>query len=864
MQRILGNTLLVCGVLGGISSQALYADVSGTVYRDLPVTGSNLNSYGIKENNERGVAGITVTVTDNAGNVVGAPVTTDVNGTWSVSGTSGEVRVAFSDIPNYLRSSPVNTGSNTTVQFISDGGTADLGLFNPSEYVSSVNPDFLTAAYVNGDPLNNSGNAKDFDTLFRVNNTATGSFDPVKFIVLAQAEDVGAVWGMAYQATKRTVFSAALLKRHMGLGSLGIGGIYETNIDNGTTTPWLDVNTLTGVNVGVDPRTEAPVTTLPGDRAAANHDINTFAAVAKRGLGDIDLSEDGKVLYAVNLAQRSLLSIDVATKQLLGTPISIQNPDSNCPNDDFRPFGLGVKDGKIYIGAVCSAETSRDMSLLRAYLLRLNGTSFDTILNFPLNFERGIGYTSTDGDWEPWARSWADVDNPNAWPTHVFSPLFADIAFDSDGSLVLGFMDRAGHQLGAFNYPADSSSTNTGSEGLAQGDVYRACPDGSGGWTLESNGSCGGVTTAGAGNNEGPGGGEFYLGDFGRRANMHQNSGLGGVAIVPGSGRVAVSLMDPLLYADFPTSEGSARQMGIKWLSNTTGEHLQGVTLVPYTVGSPGSGNPNGTFSKANGLGELELVTDAPPLEIGNRVWDDTNGNGVQDAGEAGIDGVTVTLNCGGSDFTQQTANGGQYLFTDANVSNGIPRGTQCTISVPTTVSGKSLTIQNTGLNEALGSNPDAGSGSFSFTTGAAGDNNHTYDIGYRTQAPITGCKTVTNSASISRLDQTDSNAANNTQSADVQVNCTAAPQIDLELAKTVAPTQGVPGDTAVYTLVVTNQGSDTATDIVITDALPNGMSYVSATGGTSNSESNGVVTWEIDSLAANANEILTVTVQIQ
>ncbi len=32
------------------------------------------------------------------------------------------------------------------------------------------------------------------------------------------------------------------------------------------------------------------------------------------------------------------------------------------------------------------------------------------------------------------------------------------------------------------------------------------------------------------------------------------------------------------------------------------------------------------------------------PASIGNFVWDDLNGNGIQDAGEPGIDGVEVTL----------------------------------------------------------------------------------------------------------------------------------------------------------------------------------------------------------------------------
>ncbi|MCO6457238.1 MAG: carboxypeptidase regulatory-like domain-containing protein, partial [Pirellulaceae bacterium] len=58
----------------------------------------------------------------------------------------------------------------------------------------------------------------------------------------------------------------------------------------------------------------------------------------------------------------------------------------------------------------------------------------------------------------------------------------------------------------------------------------------------------------------------------------------------------------------------------------------------------------------------------APPLAaIGNRVWLDENGNGIQDAGEDGIAGVTVELRDAGNNLLATTATGadGGYIFTD-------------------------------------------------------------------------------------------------------------------------------------------------------------------------------------------------------
>ncbi len=52
-----------------------------------------------------------------------------------------------------------------------------------------------------------------------------------------------------------------------------------------------------------------------------------------------------------------------------------------------------------------------------------------------------------------------------------------------------------------------------------------------------------------------------------------------------------------------------------------------------------------------------------PTGQIGNFVWDDVNGNGIQDMGEPGIAGVTVTLS-GAASATATTSASGAYLFT--------------------------------------------------------------------------------------------------------------------------------------------------------------------------------------------------------
>jgi uncharacterized repeat protein (TIGR01451 family) len=390
------------------------------------------------------------------------------------------------------------------------------------------------------------------------------------------------------------------------------------------------------------------------------------------------------------------------------------------------------------------------------------------------------------------------------------------------------------------------------------------------------------------------------------------------------------------------------------WLDTMTGARLQGYEIYDD------AGYSGEEFSKAVGIGDVEYLPAPAPLEIGNRVWEDTNGNGVQDAGEAGIDGVDVTLNCGGADFTQTTANGGQYLFTDANVTGGIPRDTDCTITVPTDHNGQTLTTQNTSTDEPLGSNPDTGTGSFSVRTGFAGQNNHTYDIGYRnapsctidqptvtaqcsdngtdtdpnddrfsytittigtgvgltydisggdtqtglsydtavsglgdfaiadgditlTLTDVSGgcslgnvavtapatcsggstatCTTIMNTATITALTETDTNSSNDMDSVSIQANCDVS-QPDLRLVKRADKTQVFAGETIVFTLELTNEGTGDATAIQVEDNLPTGLTYVS-NNPQQGSYDAGTGIWNVGDLAAGQTVTLEITVTV-
>src|SRR5262249_10940067 len=76
----------------------------------------------------------------------------------------------------------------------------------------------------------------------------------------------------------------------------------------------------------------------------------------------------------------------------------------------------------------------------------------------------------------------------------------------------------------------------------------------------------------------------------------------------------------------------------------------------------------NGPFGKSNGLGDLEAICAAAPIEIGNRIWLDMDGDGIQDANEQGVPGVTVQLCApdGSPIGTAVTDANGNYYFSSA------------------------------------------------------------------------------------------------------------------------------------------------------------------------------------------------------
>ena len=136
--------------------------------------------------------------------------------------------------------------------------------------------------------------------------------------------------------------------------------------------------------------------------------------------------------------------------------------------------------------------------------------------------------------------------------------------------------------------------------------------------------------------------------------------------------------------------------------------------------------------------GENNLTVDAGIVQtasLGDTVFIDSNGNGLQDSGESGVSGVTVTLTGGGTDnlisttgdnttATTSTDIDGNYSFTDLNVGEEY----QVTFDPGTLPEGTVFTTANAGSDTA-DSDADA-SGVTPMVTLSAGENNQTIDAG--------------------------------------------------------------------------------------------------------------------------------------
>ncbi|MCI5065720.1 hypothetical protein MRY87_08355 [bacterium] len=782
-RRLLGflvfSLLLFLPVLV-MAAPCVDGEVGGTLFRDY-------DGDGTQDDLEPalGETDVTISAYDASGTRVGT-TQVDTDGNYSLGALSvGEgLRLELTGIPGLFTAGAIGDDGDSSVRFASSLGCSyDFVLHNARQYCEE-DPQVAVACFQNGTgtdstaagvvsyTYSNSGNPDMF---------GGDADDPVADVSIGA---VGSVWGGAYSAEDELLFLGALTKRHIGFGTRGIGGVYVVDYSSDTPsvstsfslqgeTPAnggaaLDFGSVTRTTVAGAIATDND---LSDDPEEPNRDLDAYLKVGTTGIGDLELEEDSETLWLVNLNEPSLVSIDVSDASALPGTINrfLILPLAGvpaCANGNFRPFALQFLDGTGYLGGVCDAVTSQDRDDLSAHVLSFDpddvASGFTSVLSFDLDFTREPTFHNPAGDlavantisstWRPWHFDY--VANSIGYAAEVSfgvaqgiaQPILSNIVFTEDQSMVLGFTDRFSHQLGYMNY-APSAGSVTLLEGMSGGDLIHACKT-DGGWTLEGGAGCDLTDDDSILDSDGPSGtGEFYSQDayFANGDSFpvptHSEIALGGLVARLGSGEVMSSVFDPI------SDTNLVRTNGVTRFSTTTGNIVDGYLIVPDPLLFPGY------LGKAGGLGELILRCTAAPIEVGNYIWIDSDGDGVQDPNEEVLPGVTVQLVAADETVlaTAVTDENGYYLFSSRpatssesqqyGISALAPGVTDLTIRVPLDQSALTGYLVTTADGDSSSNGDerdsdcasDGSEGIIQVTLGEVGDNDHSYDCGFTT-----------------------------------------------------------------------------------------------------------------------------------
>ena len=641
--------------------------IGGTVFNDQ-------NNNGVFNTTDSlGFAGIKVYAYNCLGVKIDSAVT-DAKGKYTffnVTAGTDSVRVEFdkSTFPSWAKPTYNGADGNTDVQFVkAPNCSVDLGLADLDDYCQA-NPLLVTTCFLSGVQNNNLPavvglyyNTPEFSVPSTVTKYALG-----------KDTQVGSTYGVAFQRSSQTFFVSSMVRHYYDYGPGGFDAIYpikltDNNFDaapapTSTVSPFFKLSTL-GVNVGTNPRTTITGTTVYNDGTV-------YQKVGKVGIGDIDLSSNGDTLFVVNLneAAPSLVLVNVANPSSPTLITEIPLPAGQCVGGKFAPWGLKYHRGKIYVGGVCNAETSLNKTNLDAFVYRWDGgTTFTQVATMDMDYPRSAATFRADDSfsnaaWRPWSNTWnpAQLTLSGGDLVSQPQPILQDIEFDSDGSMILGFGDRFSYQTAYGQRRYDQTTGSTVYSTVAAGDIIKFC-NVNGTLVKEGTATSCSQTISDVGSTNLPTVTDFneyfddnYINEFNTQAG-HAEVSLGALVKVPGKNGIVMSTFDPI------KNQGPVNTSGLRFL-NSNGTYSKGWVYVTQ--------NDQDNNRKGGSLGDIEAACAPLPIQIGNRLWVDTDKDGVQDpCKEAGIANMVVSLyNSAGVLIGKDTTNAkGEYYFDVTNV----------------------------------------------------------------------------------------------------------------------------------------------------------------------------------------------------
>jgi hypothetical protein len=698
-----------CAILAlALAGADVDAQITGRVWRD-----NNIN--GIAEAEEKWQSGITVKAFGASGNLAGI-TTTDASGNYVLDVPDKKnVRLEFAGLPTGMVPAP----GQSLLRFVRSPAQESLAIYQPATYTGDA-PRVIQSVYAMGSMKTNGIDSIASLVSFPAINQRSSTYSTI-----TPFTQTGSIWGVAYDRDRKRIFSSAIAKRHSSLGSLGTGGIYVTSLQ-GDTHPFLNLDAL-----GFPTSSGVVDRSLSHEWGKPDHDSLMFAQVAKVGLGGLDISDDSRFLYTVNLYDRKLYRIELpkdGTRPSASDIVRASLPSEALKGGNARPFAVKYYQGNVYVGVVCDAQISEKKEDLIAVVYSIDADAlgagkakFKELTRFSLDYARGSKEYDMKG-WYPWTDNYLTTlaASQSGWMIYP-QPIVADIEFDTDGSMIVSLMDRLGHQTGDGQlYRPNAKHSLKTTRGLSGGDVLRFSKTRKN-FETEQNGRSGSRLSSGRFNGEGPGGGEFYAQDafIQDGVALHNETASGGLSLLPDQNSIVVSVREP---DQFVTG-------GVKWFNNETGEVTGAMSVFP-------GGMKPGYFWKSNNVGDVELITPLPPTEIGDRVWLDNNGNGIQDPEEPGIANLELSLYRDGLLIgSTKSDRHGKYVFNEKNLFELIEARTEYEIRIALEQSGIQYILTEAYKSGSSEIDSDAlkagGYALMKFTTTNPGENIHNLDAGF-------------------------------------------------------------------------------------------------------------------------------------
>ncbi len=273
------------------------------------------NNNGLRDQDEILITGLSVTGFDETGQA--HPFIDDGQGIFKLQLVPKRLRIKVTGYTNQL----FEGVAGPTSIFFAKNGDEILVPISKGPEMDENNLDILVPCYEKGSSADKSDSPAFVSFPYTVDGVAKqyGGTAPNPRMDASIAQ-IGSTWGVAFQTNTQKAFTSTMLKRHVGLGPDGLGSIYT--LDYGKPKPTINSLNLQGFQPSVGPvidlgalKRDLVETEIDSSRPyalssinesvkRASFDIDAFDKVGKTAFGDIDLTEDEKQLWMVNLNQR--------------------------------------------------------------------------------------------------------------------------------------------------------------------------------------------------------------------------------------------------------------------------------------------------------------------------------------------------------------------------------------------------------------------------------------------------------------------------------------------------------------------------------------------------------------------------------